>query len=448
MKHIPIRLQSGLLAACLLLTLTACGTRASEIDTSETGWTVQQMAQAIWDAGTQLDGTEILPGDGLYETYLTASYGLNLSEISDGAIWAAGGTSAQEIAVFQLAADAPVEDVAEALGAYLENRTGAFTGYLPDEVVLLENARVITQGNYVALLVCEDMESAQDAFSRCFTEDPPEETVSTSQSGRPEGEVSDSPQVIDPAETEEWKMPPSEEPEAESDVPDFAPSTAITSTPEQSFPSPESEPGLEPPSAPPIQEELPWVYSEARLLDAWVAGDWSALAQEDRAILDICQEVIQSVVPANGSEYDQELAVHDWMIAHGRYDNNTLSQLPNFQENPNNDNPYGFLVDGVGICLGYTRTFQLFMDLLGIECITVEGTAYNYTSEHAWNQVRLDGEWYCVDVTWDDPTTSGTVSVQNAHRFFNVTSEHMRDTNHQWDEGSVPEATGTAYMWN
>lgn len=136
------------------------------------------------------------------------------------------------------------------------------------------------------------------------------------------------------------------------------------------------------------------------------------------------------------------------MIAHGRYDNNTLSQLPDFQENPNNDNPYGFLVDGVGICLGYTRTFQLFMDLLGIECITVEGTAYNYTADHAWNQVRLDGDWYCVDVTWDDPTTSGTVSERNAHRFFNVTSEHMRDTNHQWDEVSVPEATGTAYAWN
>lgn len=97
------------------------------------------------------------------------------------------------------------------------------------------------------------------------------------------------------------------------------------------------------------------------------------------------------------------------MIAHGSYDNNTLTQLPNFQENPNNDNPYGFLVDGVVICLGYTRTFQLFMNLLDIKCITVEGTAYNYTADHAWNQVHLGGEWYCVDVTWDDPTISGTV---------------------------------------
>ena len=183
------------------------------------------------------------------------------------------------------------------------------------------------------------------------------------------------------------------------------------------------------------------------LLSAWSAGDWSGLAAEDQAILDVCAEVIAAVVPSDGSQYDQELAVHDWMIVHGRYDSNTLSQLPDFQENPNNTNPYGFLVDGVGICLGYTTTFQLFMDLLGIECITAEGAAYSGTSDHAWNQVRLDGEWYSVDVTWDDPTVYGSVSERTAHRYFNVTGRHMRDTDHQWDESAVPEALGTTCAW-
>lgn len=118
-----------------------------------------------------------------------------------------------------------------------------------------------------------------------------------------------------------------------------------------------------------------------------------------------------------------------------------------FQETPNNDNPYGFLVGKKGICLGYATTFQLFMDLLNIECITVSGTAYDNASAHAWSQVCLDGEWYCVDVTWDDPTTSGTVSAQTAHRYFNVTSEYMRSTRHYWDEGSIPDASGTTYSW-
>ena len=104
-------------------------------------------------------------------------------------------------------------------------------------------------------------------------------------------------------------------------------------------------------------------------------------------------------------------------------------------------------MDGKGICLGYASTFQLFMDLLGIQCITVEGTAHGGTSDHAWNQVCLDGDWYCVDVTWDDPTTYGTVSERTAHRYFNVTSDFLQDTDHQWEASGIPEAEGTAYAW-
>ena len=198
------------------------------------------------------------------------------------------------------------------------------------------------------------------------------------------------------------------------------------------------------PTAPPAE---PWSYDEARLLAAWERGDWSGLAEEDRAILDVCAQVVADVVPADGSDYEKELAVHDWMVAHSSYDSNTLSQLPDFRENPNNDNPYGFLVDGKGICLGYASTFQLFMDLLGIQCITVQGTAHGGTSDHAWNQVCLDGDWYCVDVTWDDPTTYGTVLERTAHRYFNVTSDFLQDTDHQWEASGIPEAEGTAYAW-
>ena len=377
-----------LLAACLALALAACG--GAEEEPADTGWTPLQMAQAIRQSQEAPPGmTQLLPGDGVYEAYVAESYGLPAEDVADGAILAAGGASAQEIAVLRLAEGADPEGAAEALRSYLDGRLGAFTGYLPEEAALLEGGAVVARGSYLALLVCPDTAAAEEAFAACFTQAPPEET----------------------------------EPAAESAAPSAAPTPAPTPTP------------------------APWSYSEDRLLEAWAAGDWSALAAEDRAILDVCAQVIADVVPADGSDYDRELAVHDWMVAHGSYDSNTLSQLPDFQENPNNDNPYGFLVDGRGICLGYASTFQLFMRLLGIECITVEGTAHGGTADHAWNQVYLDGAWYCVDVTWDDPTTSGAVSARTAHRYFNVTSQFLRGSDHQWDQASAPEATGTALAW-
>ena len=420
---------------CLVLCLTACAEKSG--DAYETDWTVRQMAQAVWNAGSALDGTEILPGGELYDTYLTSTYGLSAQDAADGAMIAAGGMSAQETAVFRLAETAGAGEITQILQSYLERRRGAFTGYLPEEAALLDGAQVVVRGAYVFLIACEDMDAAQAATERCFTDDPPENT--------PEQPAALE-RAADPDGTD---LPPEE-----ADVPVSASADPEPASepepPVEPEPASEPEPPAEPGPAPqpePAEDPGPWSYDKQRLIDAWDAGDWSGLAPEDQAILDICREVIETAVPSGGSEYDKELAVHDWMIEHAGYDNNRLSQLPDFEENPNNDNPYGFLADGKGICLGYTTTFQLFMDLLGIECITVEGAAFGGTEEHAWNQVRLDGEWYCVDTTWDDPTTGSPVSEPTAHRYFNVTSEYMRDTDHQWDEDSVPEALGTEYAW-
>ena len=372
------RLWAGLLAACLLLSLAACGGGEEDV---ETAWTPLQMARAIL---------------------------------------AAGGASAQEIAVLRLTEQADSDGAADALRAYLEARTGDFTGYLPEEAALLEDGAVVARGDWLALLVCGDTAAAEEAFSACFTQAPPAEETAPQESAQPP--------APDPTPTPTPTPVPAET-EAPAPVP-TATAPAVVPTPV--------------PTAPPAE---PWSYDEARLLAAWERGDWSGLAEEDRAILDVCAQVIADVVPADGSDYDRELAVHDWMVAHGSYDSNTLSQLPDFRENPNNDNPYGFLVDGKGICLGYASTFQLFMDLLGIQCITVQGTAHGGTSDHAWNQVCLDGDWYCVDVTWDDPTTYGTVSERTGHRYFNVTSDFLQDTDHQWEASGIPEAEGTAYAW-
>jgi transglutaminase/protease-like cytokinesis protein 3 len=83
------------------------------------------------------------------------------------------------------------------------------------------------------------------------------------------------------------------------------------------------------------------------------------------------------------------------------------------------------------------------MDMLGIECITVRGTSLNGEEEHMWNMVRLDdGEWYCVDVTWNDTLSETAVE----HKYFNVTSDFMSANDHQWNTLRVPAATSEKYM--
>ena len=74
-----------------------------------------------------------------------------------------------------------------------------------------------------------------------------------------------------------------------------------------------------------------------------------------------------------------------------------------------------------------------------MECVTVVGASHASTVDHAWNMVRLNGQWYCVDATWDYAYRDKMNGCE--WRYFNVTSDYMARTDHQWDYANTPEAT-------
>lgn len=63
------------------------------------------------------------------------------------------------------------------------------------------------------------------------------------------------------------------------------------------------------------------------------------------------------------------------------------------------------------VCEGYARAFKVLCDRLGIPCVLTEGQSRSSASAslelHMWNYVQVDGSWYAVDVTWNDPRTTG-----------------------------------------
>lgn len=71
------------------------------------------------------------------------------------------------------------------------------------------------------------------------------------------------------------------------------------------------------------------------------------------------------------------------------------------------------------VCEGYARAFKIFCDKLDIPCTVVTGWAgsspYTASEPHMWNLVQMeDGQWYAVDTTWDDPTSSATLRDKNS----------------------------------
>lgn len=63
--------------------------------------------------------------------------------------------------------------------------------------------------------------------------------------------------------------------------------------------------------------------------------------------------------------------------------------------------PYGALVAGQALCEGYARSFAMLCNKAGIENLFAIGA--NQNEDHIWNMVHLDGNWYNIDLTWDDP---------------------------------------------
>ena len=61
-------------------------------------------------------------------------------------------------------------------------------------------------------------------------------------------------------------------------------------------------------------------------------------------------------------------------------------------------------LEGEGVCLAYADAFTHICQMAGYDCMTISGYAPDGESAagHAWNAIKLDDDWYYVDVTWDD----------------------------------------------
>lgn len=117
-------------------------------------------------------------------------------------------------------------------------------------------------------------------------------------------------------------------------------------------------------------------------------------------IQDIRSQVMSILGPYNNAMKIK--VVNEWMIDNLSYEDR--------EGNNNKYNLYGAIVETKVVCEGYARMFKYIMDGLDIPCILVSGTATNSDGEtelHAWNYVELNGQWYAIDVTWNDPVVIG-----------------------------------------
>ena len=87
---------------------------------------------------------------------------------------------------------------------------------------------------------------------------------------------------------------------------------------------------------------------------------------------------------------------------------------------------YSCIVAGSAACEGYAKAAKYLLEKAEIECFTLVGDAQNFegeTESHMWNIVNIDGEYYHLDTTWDDP--DGSESGMS-HIYMNLNDDEIK----------------------
>ena len=111
----------------------------------------------------------------------------------------------------------------------------------------------------------------------------------------------------------------------------------------------------------------------------------------------------------DGSEYEKALWLHDWLLDQLEYDK-TLKW----------SSAESALTRELGTCQSYESAYAKLLTAAGIEN---SETRDNYDG-HTWNAMKLDGQWYQTDCTWDD-SSDNWYSFDQRHLYFGLTDELM-----------------------
>lgn len=150
-----------------------------------------------------------------------------------------------------------------------------------------------------------------------------------------------------------------------------------------------------------------------------------SVSKEDQAKMKAF-EIGESITTPDMSDREKVKVIHDWICKNVAYDyDNYLAgtiAMPS----------YG--VEGVidyqcAVCSGYAKTFDIMAHAAGLLSYEVDGTTKR--GPHAWNRVLVDGTWFNIDVTWDDPVPDHGYGNVARYKYFLVSDDFLAQ-DHKW----------------
>ena len=161
-----------------------------------------------------------------------------------------------------------------------------------------------------------------------------------------------------------------------------------------------------------------YYYSPSTNLVTKIVITYTSNAREEQQKLDAAINELNSRVDISGMT-DEEivLAYHEYLTstvayAYAAYLQGSLGGAHEYDM-------YGALVNHSSVCQGYAETMFYLLKKAGLSCAIASSQNIN----HAWNIVKVNGKWYHVDATWDDPVWD--MPGRSNHDYFLVSFDTM-----------------------
>ncbi len=181
----------------------------------------------------------------------------------------------------------------------------------------------------------------------------------------------------------------------------------------------------------------------SEMLKTYCAPEYIITREEYIAQLEEIEQVKQKIISSLSDpkdEWQTELEIHDYIIDNCTYE---LSE-PHLVCS----SVYGALVNGKAACEGYSRAAKLLFDEVGIESALVSGVSVSEDgteSLHMWNAVKINGNFYYLDCTWDDPVGDDNEEIKS-YSYFNVTTKMLSETHSEFSHNFICTETDENYF--
>ena len=109
--------------------------------------------------------------------------------------------------------------------------------------------------------------------------------------------------------------------------------------------------------------------------------------------------------------------IHDYIINNTSYDKERSDKKIIKYES---DKAYGVLIEGYGLCSGYTDAMMLFLEKMNIKNAKIS------TDNHIWNYLYVNDKWLHLDLTWDDPISSNGKNILD-DTYFLIDSTKLKE---------------------